>query len=98
MRLTFHNQVQLFKESANRFDPASNETRLQSLQNLSSFHLPYNKDLITYFESLLFIIAYPSDSDQLLSAEKEILRITMFLKEHRKQDSRLFDNSGMPFS
>ncbi len=60
--------------------------------------LPANKDLITYFETLLFIIAYPADASQLFLAEKELLRITMFLKINRKNQNKLFDNSGMPFT
>jgi len=57
-----------------------------------------NKDLVTYFETLLFIIAYPSDVRQLFLAEKELLRITRFLKASRNRQNRLLDNSGMPFT
>lgn len=60
--------------------------------------LPVNRDLITYFEILLFIIAYPADSKQLFLAEKELMRISRYLKTNRKSQSKLFENSGMPFT
>ena len=60
--------------------------------------LPVNKDLINYFETLLFIVAYPSEKKELFLAEKELLRITRMLKSSRKSQSKLFNNSGMPFT
>ncbi|MBK9982679.1 MAG: hypothetical protein IPP15_09700 [Saprospiraceae bacterium] len=98
MRNTFKSLSHNLKENANRFDPISLETKFKCLKDLSKMILPVNKELITYFETLLFIIAYPSDATQLFLAEKELLRITKILQANRKSQSKLFDNSGMPFT
>lgn len=98
MRNSFKSLLHTLKENANRFDPLSLETKFQCLKELSKMTLPVSKDLITYFETLLFITAYPADIKQLLFAEKELMRITRYLKVNRKSQSKLFDNSGMPFT
>lgn len=98
MRITFRNQVQIFRENANRFDPVSIETKLQCLHHLSGMSLQANQDLKTYFEILLFSIAYPSDAKQLLLAEKELHRLTQFLKPSSHSKITIFENTGMPFT
>ncbi len=98
MRNTFRNQVHTLKEYANRFDTTSQETKLQCLRNLSAMTFLVNKDLITYFETLLFLIAYPSNARQLFLSEKELLRITKFLKASGGKQNRLLSNSGMPYT
>ncbi len=98
MRNSFKSLAHTLKENANRYDAIGFETKMKCLKDLSKMNLPVSKDLITYFETLLFIIAYPVDPKQLLLAEKELMRITRHLKASRKNQNKLFDNSGMPFT
>jgi len=98
MRNSFRHLVSILKAGANRFDTKSIEAKHQYLMILSKTALLHNLDLISYFEALLFLIAYPADEKQLALAEKELLRITVFLKKYRNKVSKLPDHSGMPFT
>jgi hypothetical protein len=98
MRHSFRSQVFLLREYSNRFDPAGAEMKLDCLRNLSKTKLPHHKDLVTYFDTLLFMIAYPGDAHLLDRAEKELIRINKFLKGSTNKRNSLLDNSGMPFT
>ncbi|MEP7255318.1 MAG: hypothetical protein ABI666_06050 [Ferruginibacter sp.] len=90
--------VKALKATVNRFDSASHEQKRQLLARLSENKLPLNKTLISYFEVLLFICAFPPDKKILAKAEQQLLRITSFLKNFKKNNTALFTNSGMPFT
>jgi hypothetical protein len=55
-------------------------------------------DLIPYYETLLFILAYPDDEQLVAQAESELVRLTKLLKTNRKHKTSLYENSGMPFT
>ena len=98
MRKSFRGLVNILKEYVHRFDPGSQQHKTQALRNLSEKELSYNKDLITYFENLLFILAYPSDPGQVVLAEREVGRITRLLKIKRNTQGTWLENTGMPFT
>jgi hypothetical protein len=54
MRITFRNQLSVLKECSSHFYPASNETRIICMHNLPAMPLDASKELLPYFETLLF--------------------------------------------
>lgn len=98
MKITFRNQLNTLKKYANLFDHGSNETRLTSLRHLAAMPLTASTTLLPYFETLLFISAYPCDSLQLSLAQKELKRISVFLKQNKNTIPKGFQNSGLPFT
>lgn len=85
-------------EQLNVFSALGNAMRLDALQKLSASTLPDSKSILPYFNALLFVIAYPCNSEQSARAEKELERITHRLKKTRSAHSSWRDHSGMPFS
>ncbi len=98
MRISFRNQVNLLKNCLNSFDPVSNASRYDCLTNLSSLPFSNHQDLIHYYDALLFVIAYPADEAQRSLAEKEMQRISSFLKSSVKDRNQRLVNSGLPFT
>jgi hypothetical protein len=98
MRYSFRKQVSILKACANRFDEAGIEQKMNALRVLSMTPLVPKTDLATYAEVLLFLIAYPFDTDQLTLAERELKRVTRFLKGFSIAEKSLFENSGLPFT
>jgi hypothetical protein len=89
--------VRRLKDIANRFDATSIEARNAYLLDLTQTNLVQGKDLIVYYETLLFLLSYPVNKSQLDTAEKEMTRITKFLKNSKNTPSKFFENSGLPF-
>lgn len=98
MTISFRNQVKALQDCLNSFDPASNATRSTCLKNLATLPFPIHHDLIQYFDALLFILAYPADEAQRSLAEKEMQRISTFLKSKVKAQHTSLVNSGLPFT
>lgn len=98
MRISFRNQVHALQNCLNSFDPETNATRSSCLKYLSSLPFTIHQDLVHYFEALLFILAYPADEAQRTLAEKEMLRISTFLKSKVKESHPILVNSGLPFT
>ena len=96
MKITFRNQVSALKDCMNSFDPASQVTKINCLKNLSALPLVINEDLLHYFDTLLFLTAYPGDPAQLNITEKELSRISAFLHRARKEMPKQLVNTGMP--
>lgn len=86
------------KTIVNFFDEKSTNQKHQYLLKLSKTKLQLNKSLVQYNNLLLFICAYPDNKTILLSAEKELARISAFLKKHQVKNQDLFINSGLPFT
>ncbi|HJW28615.1 MAG TPA: hypothetical protein VJ508_05115, partial [Saprospiraceae bacterium] len=68
------------------------------LRVLSGMNLPKHFDLVVYYEMLLFMGGYPGDARELRLVQKEIHRITAWLKAMDQKKKALFDNTGMPFT
>ena len=97
MRISFRNQVNALQNCLNSFDADSNASRYACLKNLSSLPFTIHQDLIHYYEALLFVLAYPADEAQQSLAEKEMQRISSFLKSSVKGRHKQLVNSGLPF-
>lgn len=98
MKITFRNQVSSLKDCMNSFDPASHETKINCLKNLRTLPLAINQDLLLYFDTLLFLTAYPGNAAQLLLVEKELLRISRFLQHAEIKRPELLNNTGLPYT
>ncbi len=98
MRISFRNQVNALQNCLNSFDPKSNATRYTCLNNLSSLPFTIGQDFIHYFEALLFVLAYPADEAQRTLAEREMQRISSFLKSSVKDQHPALISSGLPFT
>lgn len=98
MRISFRNQVNALQNCLNSFDPVSNAARYAYLKNISSLPISTNQELIHYYEALLFVLAYPSDEAQRSLAEREMKRISSFLKSTVKVRHQTLVNSGLPFT
>lgn len=96
MRISFRNQVNALQSCLNSFDPESNASRYACLKYLSSLPFTIHQDLIHYYEALLFILAYPANEAQQSLAEKEMQRISSFLKSNLKDRHQILVNSGLP--
>ncbi len=82
----------------NRFDDSSRIEKSSCLDQLSELPLKDPKALVNYAEILLFICAYPPDVDMHSRAERELARVTWFLKKNRKEAIKSLVNSGLPFT
>lgn len=74
------------------------EARAQALVQLMKLPLTPGKDLVEYYDALLFMAAYPTDETQQSKAEKELTRISRFLNSKAIKHPAVHVNSGMPFA
>lgn len=70
----------------------------QLLKSLQEHVLPEKKVLLSYCDTLLFICSHPQNAEQLQLAEKELKRITSFLKPKNRSQQPGYQNSGLPYS
>jgi len=98
MKYKFNQQVNKLHDIINRFDPDSNRLKLSLLNDIAQNKILFTSILTTYYETLLFIMAFPPDKKTLDLAEREVLRITRLLKKQPGKVKALFINSGIPFS
>ena len=81
-----------------KFDAEGLSLKQQSLSHLAKGRLPAGKELIHYYHLLLFLAAYPADTRQQASVEKEFRRISSLLRSGAKKTKQFFANSGLPFT
>src|SRR5690242_9112022 len=98
MKYKFILQVNKLRDIIHHFDPDSNRLKLSLLNDIAQNKILFTGILATYYETLLFIMAFPPDKKTLDLAEREVLRITRLLKKQPGKVKALFDNSGIPFS
>ncbi len=98
MKLSFVNRLNVLGKISSQFDDQSNLQKLQCLKQLSGMNLPGNKLLLSYYDALLFNCAYPSDEKQLRITERELLRISGYLKRKNKGLNKIFENTGLPYT
>jgi hypothetical protein len=98
MKYKFNQQVKKLREIANRFDVDSNQLKLSLINEVSQNKILFTGMLTTYYETLLFIMAFPPDKKTVALAEREVNRIADLLKKQPEKVKELFANSGIPFS
>ena len=98
MKSDFNACLKKLKTVINKFDPESLAIQKQSIIDLCKIKLQVNKALLEYHECLLFICSHPNNRTVLNLVEKELKRITLFLKRSKKTASIYFENEGLPFS
>jgi hypothetical protein len=97
MNYSFKQQVKKLREIINRYDKESNSLKLSLIRDSAENKIIFNDSLKAYYESLLFIMAFPPDTKTRNLAEKEVLRIANLLKRQPEKTKTLFVNSGIPF-
>ena len=60
--------------------------------------LPFTADLIKYFDTLLYLCAYPSHQQDLNLIDLEFRRIARKMRSDQAKASSLFEGTGMPFT
>lgn len=98
MATPFSKQLLKLKSVANKYDEQSVKAQLETLTQLKRISLVSNKSLFDYHEVLLFMCSYPANKQCLLLIEKELKRITDYLKKSKKTTASIFENEGLPYS
>ncbi len=98
MKSSFIGLVKDLRSLSNQFDHVSDQNKKLHLKELSRQPLPEKQTLIEYVDLLMFLIAHPSNEILLSLAEKELSRVTSFLKKMSSQKRISFFNSGLPFA
>lgn len=98
MNRTFIKCVNALRISASRFDESGMQQRIINLKKLTTIKLSESKELVDYYDVLLFICGYPSDMETLLLAERELARMTGFLKKIKPSRKGIFNNTGLPYT
>jgi hypothetical protein len=84
MKLTFSSLLQESKLFCNRFDEDSQKLLLDKLKKLGRLTCNNPADLCSYHNLLMFIGAYPGNSEILLLAENEFIRISDLCKRENR--------------
>jgi len=82
----------------NRFDAAAVKERKACLQRLADAPVTPGAATLQLMQDLLFTIAHPSDPQALGLAERVLRHLTRRLRLHPRIGSKVFANSGLPFS
>ncbi len=98
MSSAFKNKVVKLRALITRFDAASNESKLTTLQELSKCELPGSRSLIDYADLLQFLQAFPPDRKTLKAAEKELSRLVRFVIRPGDRSNKSLINSGLPYT
>ena len=98
MKNTFYRQAKKLRDIANRFDTESNALKISIIRDMASNRIPFTGALSSYHETLLFIMAFPSDKKIFDLAEREVLRLAELLKKQSEKVKETYVNSGIPFT
>ena len=98
MKNTFYSQAKTLRDIANRFDAESCALKISILKDMALNRIPFTGALSSYYETLLFIMAFPSDKKIFDLAEREVLRLAEILKKQSEKVKKLYVNSGIPFT
>lgn len=90
------NNIGKLKTQANKFDSNSQSEKHELLSVISKSNLPLKHKLIQYYDLLLFLSVYADSASLLSLVEKELIRISMFLKKQNVKSKYAYVNSGMP--
>ncbi len=97
MKKSFSKQLNALAAHAHQKDGDSNALKYVCLLEIAGMPLPKSSFLITYFEALLYLLAYPSSPVEHALVEKEIRRIKSFLRREQNNLSKLLQNTGLPY-
>jgi hypothetical protein len=98
MSLSFPKLVVDFSKKAFVFDVKSSQDKLQSLQKLSKSTFHICKEFLEFHSLLLFTITHAENKTIYDLAEKELKRLTDFLKKGNNALHPLLADSGLPFT
>ncbi len=98
MSKKFSNALNALKLASVRFDELSGTQKAGLLNTLSATPLPTGKLLAVYHNLLLFLCAYPENEPLRVQAEKELKRVTAFLKKAKEHQRAELENTGLPFT
>jgi hypothetical protein len=98
MKTSFKDLLTSLKKVSNKYDIESEQQKLEFLNQLKSCKLPATNLLIDYQNTLLFLVAHPSNQSILSLAEEELNRLSIQMKRMGKKDIVKLDNTGLPFT
>lgn len=98
MKGSFYTKVAKLKLSYLKFDEEGLIQKNNDLKEITKAPLLLSKLLIDYYEILIFLVAYPSNKNELGLVEKELKRCAAFIKKNKSKCADLFSNSGLPFT
>ncbi len=98
MKHNFSTTIQALEKIINIFDEVSTLKKTTLLSALQAIKLPGGKQLLEYYDLLIFLCAYPADRKSKILAEKELKRLADFCKKNKDTQSVLIENEGLPFA
>ncbi len=98
MSTHFATVVSALRTACGRSDSATAATTAICLRQLRGIDLHVDKHLLTLYECLLFLRAHPSDAVMLRIVESALRRVAVFVRRHGGDQSRVLENSGLPFT
>lgn len=98
MLKSFSKSVSDFSEIAFVFDAESASAKQASLRKISKMRLTIGKELLDYHSLLLFTLTHAEDEFLFNLAQKELKRITSFLKKGNNASHPVLADSGLPFT
>ncbi|MCC6369615.1 MAG: hypothetical protein IT236_01280 [Bacteroidia bacterium] len=98
MKLNSTNAIKNLSLLAYKFDEESKAIKKTCLLLSSKNTLKPGKWLLAYYDLLLFLLAHPQDEQTSALVEKELVRISNFLKQKKYSYHALHHNSSLPYS
>jgi len=98
MKVNFKKSISKLKSSYLLFDEEGISLKQGQLKELSQTQLILSETLLDYYEILIFLLAYPSSNVEFSLANKELIRISNFIKKNKAKCPDIFTNSGLPFT
>ncbi|MBL7884359.1 MAG: hypothetical protein JNL69_09840, partial [Bacteroidia bacterium] len=98
MNTTFKALLAQLKTVCNRYDSESESIKNKLLDELSKKKLTTSSNFEDYQNTLLFIIAHPSNELILNKAEKELTRLSNVIKKANKTTLDKLKNTGLPYT
>jgi len=98
MSKIFRASITALQKVSNQFEETTKQLKLSLLKKLSQSALPAGIDLIAYNDLLMFLSSHPSTVEELKLVEKELDRITQFLKQQKRGLNAKYKASGLPYT
>lgn len=97
MNNKFTKSLHFLKIIANKFGTEMYAQKMAALRTLCTCTLQTNRQLLEYHDTLLFLCAHPDDAKLHTIVEKELKRITSYLKQQDETSKQLLENEGLPY-
>lgn len=98
MKSVFKDLLNKLKGICNKYDTENEQIKLNLFIELKQVKFPISHLLEEYQNVLLFIVAHPSNKNILSLAENELYRLSIFLKNCRKENLSKLENTGLPYT